>query len=549
MLNLLVEYAYKHELVAEPGFAPRTARWAIVLDADGRFLNVQDLRADGAKQDRQFAKCPELSQPELKALGGRGAQFLLAPCDVVALLIKDDAPDAEREKAELKHEFFVARLRDAATVLPSLAGAAATLSCPDSLAQIRHRLVEKSAKPTDKATLLIGDAFPIEDESWHDWWREYRSGLGSGGASAAAPDEMVCFATGEVAAPARTHPKINGLGDVGGLAIGSPLIGFDKDAFESYGLKQSANGAVSEAAAFAYRAALNHLLDKHSQRLAGMKVAYWFNRPETVAPQDNFIAFLLNEEARQAPQMQEGSALERARKLLSAIRKPESGRPHDLVGTRYYALTLSGAAGRVMARDWMEGSFEELVESVAAWFDDLAIVNYNGLNPAKEPGLERVITCLLASKPPTQKYDDWVKPVGAVRVPLWTAALRKDAPIPFSVLSHIVSQHTAFVLTGELAKIEAMRRKPRIARKPGEGGSEKSQSDGQMVSLLHARMGLIKAYHNRRNRGGYQMKLALNEDHPAPAYHCGRLMYVLARLQYEAFRREGREVNAGSTLR
>jgi CRISPR-associated protein Csd1 len=50
----------------------------------------------------------------------------------------------------------------------------------------------------------------------------------------------------------------------------------------------------------------------------------------------------------------------------------------------------------------------------------------------------------------------------------------------------------------------------------------------------------MKAYHLRNNRcrGGNvmteQLKPALNENHPHPAYQCGRLMAVLARLQRSA---------------
>jgi CRISPR-associated protein Csd1 len=56
----------------------------------------------------------------------------------------------------------------------------------------------------------------------------------------------------------------------------------------------------------------------------------------------------------------------------------------------------------------------------------------------------------------------------------------------------------------------------------------------------HARMGLIKAYHLRKNRakGGNTMteeiRPYLNENHPHPAYQCGRLMAVLAKLQKSA---------------
>jgi len=46
------------------------------------------------------------------------------------------------------------------------------------------------------------------------------------------------------------------------------------------------------------------------------------------------------------------------------------------------------------------------------------------------------------------------------------------------------------------------------------------------------RFGLVKAFLIRE--GDTNVKPYLNEGHPSPAYHCGRLMAVYARLQYAA---------------
>ena len=64
-----------------------------------------------------------------------------------------------------------------------------------------------------------------------------------------------------------------------------------------------------------------------------------------------------------------------AARLLEAIRSDK--RP-ELADYRYYALTIAANSGRVVIRDWMEGPFTELLESVNAWFDDLAIVHRYG---------------------------------------------------------------------------------------------------------------------------------------------------------------------------
>jgi len=48
-------------------------------------------------------------------------------------------------------------------------------------------------------------------------------------------------------------------------------------------------------------------------------------------------------------------------------------------------------------------------------------------------------------------------------------------------------------------------------------------------------MGLIKAYFRRKHSGGdTDMHATVNEEHPNPAYHCGRLLAVLAGLQRSA---------------
>jgi CRISPR-associated protein Csd1 len=60
-----------------------------------------------------------------------------------------------------------------------------------------------------------------------------------------------------------------------------------------------------------------------------------------------------------------------------------------------------------------------------------------------------------------------------------------------------------------------------------EQGSEWKQARGR----LYARVCLMKSY---LIRNGVAMEPYLSEDHPEPAYHCGRLLAVLADLQRAA---------------
>jgi CRISPR-associated protein Csd1 len=486
MLELLVRYAGEHGLTTEPGFAPKTVRWAIICDGTGAFLEILDLADSGdeGSQGRPFPRCPELSQPEMKRGGPGCRHFLVDSADVVALHV-DGPPDA---KLLAKHAYFTGLLRQAAEGMPRLAGLAAMLEDEASLEAIREQLRARKAKPTDKTTFaMLGEnpLYAVESDAWHTWWRSFRRTLGgepSAPASEAKPGIALvrCLASGELIEPVPTHPKIAGLSDVGGLSMGDALASFKQEAFCSYGLAQSANAPVSEKIAAEYRAALNHLLREHSRRLVNAKVAHWFK--ENVPPEDDPLSWLDVSEAQE-----ESNAQQRARELLEAIRR---GQRPSLANNRYYALTLSGASGRVMIRDWMEGQFEELVEHIDAWFGDLSIARRDGSGLAPPPKFFAVLGALV------RDLKDLPAPLEAT---MWRVAVRGEA-IPRQALAQALGRLKIDILGNE--------------------------------TFNHARVGLLKAFHVRQ--GDRQMQPILNEEHPEPAYHCGRLMAVFAALQYRA---------------
>ena len=311
---------------------------------------------------------------------------------------------------------------------------------------------------------------------------------------------MRCLASGELITPTPTHPKIEGLSDVGGLSMGDALASFKQDAFCSYGLTQSNNAAVSEEMAVSYRAALNHLVKHHGRRLAGAKVVHWYTGEKEVTPETDPINMLedgLSFLAEHADEDQEEREAEsRARQLLESL---STAKRADLMDYRYYALTLSGASGRVMVRDWMEGQFVDLATNIGAWFKDLSIVRRDGSRLAPLPKFLALLRGLVRDrkkKPPPLKEKDLPSPL---ITNLWRVAVQNE-----SIPQHIMAQAL------KCAKVGIIQDQP----------------------SNHARMGLIKAYHLRR--GDHSMEPYLNEDHPKPAYHCGRLMAVLADLQYAA---------------
>ena len=70
---------------------------------------------------------------------------------------------------------------------------------------------------------------------------------------------MICLVTGKKGPVENIHPSIKKV--YGAQSSGAALVSFNAPAFCSYGKEQNYNAPTSKYAAFAYTAALNHLLD------------------------------------------------------------------------------------------------------------------------------------------------------------------------------------------------------------------------------------------------------------------------------------------------
>lgn len=498
MLSELVAYSEAH-LDSEPGFKAREVRWCLELATDGRFLNVIPL-GDG-KNGEQQSRCPDMHGMNA---GGK-SHFLVETAQTAVLLFKNKEDPKKIATAEDRHRFFFGLLRQAAESVPILKPLAKLPANASLLSEVRAALATHGARPSDWIGWRIGNIDPRLNEDVQVWWREWRcQDLAAGGKESVAiskPDlgdtqsgAMVCFLTGESMIPLATHPKITGLSGVGGLAMGDVMVGFDKAAFGSYGLDQSANAAMSAEAVQKYVDGLNDLIKNHARKLANALVVHWFK--ERIPPEDDPLTFLLGFET---PEQTESAALASVRRLLDSIR---SGQRANLGDNRYYALTVSGAAGRVMVRDWMEGRFEDLAQHVEAWFSDLAIVAWDGSGIAFDPKFYEVCLGLVRNDRSKSISENLKQLPAPTATTLWRVAVQQ-LPVPQPLMTQALIRFRADLIKDE--------------------------------PFNHARMGLLRAYFVRKLQGGdSKMTAHLNPDHPEAAYHCGRLMAVLAELQYAA---------------
>lgn len=489
MLNQLVDYARKNLADSEPGFTTRNVRWLVDVSGDGLLINVLPV---GDDKGEQTPKCPDMHNMNA---GGR-AHFLVETLQTISLLYKPNEDPKKVVSSREKHLFFKDMVRQSSPFAAAIQPLTSFLENTEQIEILRDRLSAEKAKPTDWMRWRIAGMDPLHQKEVLDWWRSWREADQAKGKVEekpkrgkatqhplpdAVPAGMVCLLSGEAREPVATQPKITGLSGVGGLGTGDVMAGFDKAAFCSFGLEQANNAAMSEKPVREYVDALNHLIKNHSRKLANALVVHWFK--EAIQKEDDPLSFLA-----EPPELTEGAAQQSAREILASLRKGQRPVPAN---NHFYAMTISGASGRVMVRDWMEGSFEELVAKIEQWFSDLEIVARDGGKSAPEPKFMAACGAIVRE----------LKDLPAVTAAtLWRVAL-VGLPIPQPIIAQAMARFRADL----------------IDDKP----------------FNHARMGLIKTYFIRKG-GDHQMSTYLNKEHPESAYQCGRLLAVLAGLQRAA---------------
>jgi len=158
------------------------------------------------------------------------------------------------------------------------------------------------------------------------------------------------------------HEKIKKV--PGGKTSGNSLVSFNDPSTWSYGMKQSINSRICDNCAKKYVEATKWLMaNKRGERFTNRKnfgddtaVVFWI-RPNMILPEID----LLDE-----------PNVENVKKLLISpynINKNSLSINDD----PFYSLTVSGVGSRIVVRDWIEYSLDEIKENLKCWFKDIEL--------------------------------------------------------------------------------------------------------------------------------------------------------------------------------
>lgn len=210
----------------------------------------------------------------------------------------------------------------------------------------------------------VDGVYPQEDTAICDAWQQYWERTDKNAKL------MQCLVTGQYHQEiARTHPKIKGDPRDGFQTMGNTLVSFNNDSESSYGQEQSYNAPVGKYAAFAYTAALNHLLANRNnvQIIGDTTVVCWAEGAEPVY-QDLFMSFVSGS---LPPAISDND-------LRAALKRLAMGLPCDDLGVdpnrTFYVLGLAPNAARLSVRFFLRDSFGKLMQNVNAHYERLEIV-------------------------------------------------------------------------------------------------------------------------------------------------------------------------------
>ena len=535
-------------ILESPEYESRPIAWVIDLSGDGTLRGFVPLW-DNETKGKVFAKVPRTLEPKDS---GEVAEFLVEDPSVI-LGLGASPGESPAGTAEKKHRNFWTRIEAAQRELhhPLLD----TLlrwreTCLDA-GQLRNPKWESYTPARGKAkeqwvaedpnrtkfplyfrqntsidaTFKVSGTLLIEDDHILDWWKEWFAcwlEQRENACRAARGGGRVCVVTRATDAPiANSHlPKIKNIPPPA-LGVGTSLVSAEAASFHSYGLSiqqaeipgsKSAPDAsysnVSVRGAIAYCDALNFLLadDDHHYRVDPIVFCFWC-RESTDA--HRMVNLILN-----------NAYPEQVRDMLKA---PYGGQPPQdpVQADHLYTIALSGNAGRVMVKHWLDQTLAEASANLHQWWEDLQIISVYNSDTSGErqrqygsPYALRNLADTTVRKSKKRKKDD---PVGDLLVELYLAALKNATP-SVALLKRILDEFQSSLV--------------------------KDSSEKPTYPFSQSRFALIKLILIRTNRNRKEsnfMPIPELADTADAAYNLGRLLAVFENLQdkYHNYEKKG----------
>ena len=372
ILQALTDYYHLLEQegkIAAPGWGPVKVSFALCLSQDGRVEQVLPLQTEQRRGKKTIMGPQEIILPaSVKKTSGKKSNFLFENAHYMLGLTESDALKNPKEIQNNLERFLTCKalheqiLKDVDTPAAQAVLAFFRVWDPEQ-AREHPALAEHLDDILSGGNLIFRTAgsFVHEDPAVRQAWERHYNSSGDG-------PQGFCLVTGEYGPVEAVHPAIKNV--AGAQSSGAALVSFNAPAFCSYGKEQNLNAPTGKSAAFAYTAALNHLLSDRERvyRVGDATVVCWAKNAKPA------YAALFGGACFGAPVSYTDAD------LRGMVRSLCSGQPVVYEEDRldpdmdFYVLGLSPNAARLSVRFFLHNSFGNFLKNIQAHQNRLEIV-------------------------------------------------------------------------------------------------------------------------------------------------------------------------------
>ncbi|PHV71527.1 type I-C CRISPR-associated protein Cas8c/Csd1 [Sporanaerobium hydrogeniformans] len=484
----------KHFEVAPFGYSKVLCNFAIVIDEEGNFKTILDLR-EGKKG--QFHTVP--------LQDGRSSgikPYLL--CDKSKYIV---GKEADSKGKLVQYQAYLEAMYEKHQQVFSDFKNKGIQAVEKFLMRVfeGEELLIPPSHDCYKGSLMI---FKLEGEEGYihenlevrDYWEKY-----SNSAENSDKEKVIgqCLISGKDNVKiADKHTLIKGV--MGAQAAGASLSSINMSSAESYGVQKAYNAPISEETMFKYTTALNSLIASNKNRLiiGDTTCVFWTEKEIAGNSVDVLMGLFSGVQLEEKKELQmEHNEVEHTKNILERVLMGLNigaeilEREED---TKVYILGLSPNMARLSIRFWYQDTFGHFAEKMKLHYEDMDLVK-----------------------------SDKAKNIVAIRDILKSMAVQgKNENIPK------VTQNALFTAITEGSTYPQGVYTNLLIRIKAEAGDE--------WCINATRVSYIKAFLKRKYRINQLMEkegeltVALNENSISTAYHLGRLFAVLEKLQQDA---------------
>lgn len=485
ILQALYEYYQrKKDLLPQEGFELKEIKFVIIINEDGKFIDLQDLRE--GRKGKQF-----LLPKSVGRSGSNSWQTAFLLWDHSGYVLAHPKNDSKEsiEMAENQHNSFLNKIESLPDSMKVDKGIKAILSFYKSNqveAVKKHINWEDCAKiPGCNLTFSFDiDTELIPQRASITEYQKTNTDIDKNVENEKHIIET-CLITGEKGVISRLHTSTSILGS----KSNAKLVAFQKNSgFDSYCKEQAHNAPVSIKAEAAYSTALKSLINSSTNKkiIGDTTILFWSEKKaEEINPEEIF-AFLVSQKP-VADNPDKGVQV-----IESFINSVFTGNLSSEKTNHFYVLGLAPNAARISVRFWKAPSVEEFGLNIKKHFDDFEIIH--GPKETKYLSLYQILSA--------------------------TALQYKMENVPpnlaGSVLESIIdgTQYPATLLHQCIRRIRAEQ------------------------NVNRTRAAILKAYLNRFNKihkqNEKEIAMALDPTNKNVAYRIGRLFAALEKIQEEA---------------